>query len=251
MKKSITKTDVVVLALCLFLFFISVAAVDNKGRQRAKQMKCKANLRQWANIMQMYVQDNEGLFFNYCAGGKQWFIKCRPYYNNEKILLCPTATETESEGAEQPFAAYLAYEGNENETKGSYGLNDWVLSAWHGEVDPESPLNSLLWKTPYIEGADNVPLLLDSSMMYMVTPTYSNEPPAYEADVVFGQGIAQGEMKRFCVNRHNGSVNILYMDFSVRNTGLKKLWELDFHRDWNPDNDPLPEWPEWMSDFKD
>jgi len=60
------------------------------------------------------------------------------------------------------------------------------------------------------------------------------------------------------MNRHNGHINSLFMDWSVRKIGLKELWTLK----WSPDFDTanvwtraggaLPDdWPEWMRGFKD
>ena len=51
-----------------------------------------------------------------------------------------------------------------------------------------------------------------------------------------------------------GGVNLLFADNSVRKVGLKGLWELDWHRDWNPTNSPPPDygnWPFWMANFKE
>jgi len=78
----------------------------------------------------------------------------------------------------------------------------------------------------------------------------SNPPPAYEG--------SRGSMRYFCMNRHNGHINSLFMDWSVRKIGLKELWTLK----WSPDFDTanvwtraggaLPDdWPEWMRGFKD
>ena len=62
----------------------------------------------------------------------------------------------------------------------------------------------------------------------------------------------------FCINRHDGYVNSLFMDWSVRKVGLKELWTLKWHRNFNTSNrwtragGVRPEdWPEWMRDFKD
>ena len=65
-------------------------------------------------------------------------------------------------------------------------------------------------------------------------------------------------MQRVCIDRHNGAVNCLFMDGSVRGVGLKELWTLKWYRQycttgpwtaaggvWTTD------WPEWMRRFKD
>jgi prepilin-type processing-associated H-X9-DG protein len=41
------------------------------------------------------------------------------------------------------------------------------------------------------------------------------------------------EMVRYCINRHNGFVNSLFCDWSVRKVGLKELWTLKWHRNFD------------------
>jgi prepilin-type processing-associated H-X9-DG protein len=76
-----------------------------------------------------------------------------------------------------------------------------------------------------------------------------DEAPAFRGCVRFGS--ANCYMWRFCVDRHIGGTNGLFFDLSARKVGLKELWELEWHRNWNPNNDPPPVWPAWMENFKD
>ena len=48
----------------------------------------------------------------------------------------------------------------------------------------------------------------------------TNEPPSVEG----GGGV--------CINRHDGYVNAAFLDYSVRQVGLKELWQLKWHRAW-------------------
>lgn len=41
------------------------------------------------------------------------------------------------------------------------------------------------------------------------------------------------EMMHFAIDRHARGVNSLFMDFSVRKVGVRKLWELNWHRDYD------------------
>jgi len=66
------------------------------------------------------------------------------------------------------------------------------------------------------------------------------------------------EIRRVCLNRHDGAVNCLFLDFSARKVGLKELWTLKWHRNfdtadvWTKASGVLPEdWPQWMRNFKD
>lgn len=61
---------------------------------------------------------------------------------------------------------------------------------------------------------------------------------------------ADENMNRFCINRHNGTVNALFLDWSIRRIGLKQLWTLKWNRTYNVNADP-PVRPPWTKEFKD
>ena len=65
-------------------------------------------------------------------------------------------------------------------------------------------------------------------------------------------------MSYFCIDRHSGGINGMFLDSSVRKVGLKELWTLKWNFISRGDG-PLtkaggvkPEdWPQWMRKFKD
>jgi prepilin-type processing-associated H-X9-DG protein len=57
-------------------------------------------------------------------------------------------------------------------------------------------------------------------------------------------------MRRFRGNRHGGYVNAVFLDISVRKIGLKQVWTVKWHRNYDANANP-PVWPEWMKRFKD
>jgi len=57
-------------------------------------------------------------------------------------------------------------------------------------------------------------------------------------------------MKRFVANRHQDYENGVFLDFSVRKIGIKELWKLKWHREYDI-NGSTPAWPLWMKRFKD
>ena len=87
----------------------------------------------------------------------------------------------------------------------------------------------------------------------MPEPYYVMDPPPLED---FPRGDHKGAL---CViNRHDGGINSLFMDWSVRKVGLKEPWTLKWQREFNTANKwtlaggVQPEgWPEWMRKFKD
>jgi prepilin-type processing-associated H-X9-DG protein len=65
-------------------------------------------------------------------------------------------------------------------------------------------------------------------------------------------------MNRVCVNRHDGFVNCLFADWTVRKVGLKELWTLKWSRGFNTagrwtlaGGAQQDNWPQWMRHFKD
>jgi prepilin-type processing-associated H-X9-DG protein len=72
------------------------------------------------------------------------------------------------------------------------------------------------------------------------------------------RGGYQDPVDLFCMNRHDGGINSLFMDWSVRKVGLKELWTLKWHAEyntagpWTKRGGASPEdWPEWMRGFTD
>jgi hypothetical protein len=71
-----------------------------------------------------------------------------------------------------------------------------------------------------------------------------------------------GEINRWNLDRHRLSVNLVFLDWSVRKVGLRQLWSLHWSRQKNESgagwgnlevvpnwNDP-EQWPEWMRKSK-
>jgi prepilin-type processing-associated H-X9-DG protein len=65
-------------------------------------------------------------------------------------------------------------------------------------------------------------------------------------------------MGRCAINRHQGFVNAAFMDWSARKVGIKELWTLKWHKQFDTSGPYTKaggmladEWPEWMRRFKD
>jgi len=240
-KGGLTKKDVIVVLGCVAFALANLGAIgSSSGRRRAKEFVCLSNLLRWGRIFQAFTNDNNG-YFPGRGSMVEWPATFESYYKNPKMLLCPEATKSVDEGGRNLFMAWWY-----DETRlfvGSYCINNWVSN----ETWQMKGVVNGFWRTPHVKGADKVPILADGQWKDADPLPYDN-PPVHENDLWTPNA---EEIRRVCVNRHNGGVNAVFLDFSARKVGLKELWELHWHRNWNPNNDPPPLWPPWMENFKD
>jgi prepilin-type processing-associated H-X9-DG protein len=132
----------------------------------------------------------------------------------------------------------------------SYGLNGWQFPETPRQRDggSQGPSHANVFTMRHTA---RIPLLLDCTWPDSA-PTEEGPPPGGAT------GTGTGGMRPFCVNRHSGYVNCLFLDWSVRKVGLKELWTLKWHEDfdtagpWTRAGGVRPEdWPAWMRGFKD
>ena len=255
--------DVLFTIACIVFVLANLAAIGSTGRRRAKEAVCRSNLRQWAAIWHTFTNDNDGYF---CDAGSlgwksgAWILALRPRMETRTNLLrCPEATRRPPTGANYggPFTTYVIGTGGfeDRREEGSYGANLWIYNFLPGQTAIQGRPTKWNWRTPHVKGANSIPVFADT-MWRGGGPSEvgtGGDPPAYDGE---WSGYNK-EMKHFCINRHNGAVNHLFMDSSVRKVGLKELWTLKWHREfntagpWTLAGGVLPrDWPDWMRDFK-
>jgi len=253
----------VVIAIIAILMAILMPALQ-RARKQGKEAVCKSNLHQWGLIWSMYCDDNDGYFCGTVMGDwprGEWVIALRPLYDTKRgILKCPMATKRLPGGGNQggTFNTYRMGGGGvgDRREEGSYGVNCWIYKPRPGQTIIQGRPTKHNWKTKDVEGAYRIPVFADTMWRGggPMEEGTKGDPPQFD-----GQWLGAGhEMKHFCIDRHNGSTNFLFMDWSVRKVGIKELWTLKWHRNFNtagpytlaggvtPDD-----WPDWMRPFKD
>jgi len=259
----------VVIAIIALLMGILMPALQRVKKQ-ARSSACQANLHQWSQIWAMYCQDNDGFFcredgpVGWPRGN--WIVALRTYYRTKSgILICPTAKKRldSMENYGGPRRTYImGIGGMENRREeASYGANCWIYNSRSGQDTIQQRPVVWNWKTADVKGGNRIPIFGDS-MWRGGGPFYQNGnaqsnriiPPPRD-----GQWLgAAYEMMHFAIDRHDAFVNHAFLDWSIRKVGIKELWTLKWHRQYNtdgawtkvggvqPDN-----WPEWMRKFKD
>jgi len=258
----------VVIAIIALLMAILLPTLGRVRRQ-ARTVACQSNLRQWSTVFYMYIEDNDGQFPRHQSfhlqADRAWPYTLREHYSdNDDLLLCPAALKHRVRpdnpwpvpspiGMEELGDTFTAWKIGTIHPDlvftGSYGLNEnvdhkiFIISP--RRPDPNVP--------PPLAPKASVPVLLDC-VYVNGHPLFWDEPPAYE-DAIGGR---PGDMTYFCINRHVGGVNGLFMDWSARKVGLKELWTLAWgpisrmDGPWTKAGGVQPEaWPVWMRRFKD
>ncbi len=257
----------------------------------ARAVACQANLKQWGTILALYAQNHQGRFPSDMIAGPGvwgagvWLIRgaflrgddpnapqdSLHGFRTKDIACCPMATKCERRWGFGGFAGFGSEFGYARGTpgstftaweltdpgppfRGSYGCNSWLFNGFceHPRIRP-GPLGRLFEVDVLsLRDPDKIPVLLDSTLPWG-TPFANAEPSQFKEPMGYTTG-----MVPFCINRHNGHVNGLFLDWSVRKIGLKELWTLKWYREfntagpWTKAGGVLPEyWPHWMRGFKD
>jgi prepilin-type N-terminal cleavage/methylation domain-containing protein/prepilin-type processing-associated H-X9-DG protein len=241
-EKGFTLVELLVVISIIALLLSILMPSLNRARVLARRVACQAQLKQWSILFEAYSSSSNGKFHNFWPSltpQDPWetelkrlaVVLFKPY--DPKLPLCPASSKTGKMGA----AAWVNWPIKINMppntplydyVTGSYGENLFATCpSWNpgGEYD-----SSLFWNSSGVKSSNNAPLFLDSVCPYMF-PMFTDPPPR-TGDSQFGQPVAP--MKYPCVDRHsNGIINSLFVDFSVRNIGLKQLWTLKWNKSFN------------------
>ena len=269
----------VVIAIIALLMAILLPAL-HRARNQARAVVCQTNLKEWGTTFAIYLDENRGRFpwGERSAPTLLWFLRGSYVYEDDPnhllmeqniiakdIACCPMATKPAGiDGGGMGGSAGTGEYNYEIRISNGLTFGAWEITqplpkfpcsyAWNGHLlNPEGSYRS---DDRYInifslQNTAEIPLFLDSTTFigYMgrrghYNPPHSDSYKSLQHD--------------FCINRHYGHINGLFLDCSVRKIGLKQLWTLKWGKDFDRTNrltiagGVQPEdWPEWMRGFKD
>ncbi len=256
----------VVIAIIALLMSILMPAL-RRVREQARMISCLANVRQWNLQASMYTEANEGKFWRSDGNAYWWVNNLEPAvqdWKRNKTWFCPTATKPQinENGVQAPtlniFNSWGIFTGaalGENGVSGSYGINGYCLIP--DNVTSSSTYESGVkvlqngWLRAGEKGSSDAPWWVEA-LRFDLWPL-PTEAPAENEFAAWGGNT----MARCCINRHQGFLNAGFMDWSVRKVGLKELWTLKWHKNFNirgpytiAGGVQASDWPDWIKEFK-
>ena len=242
----------VVIAIIALLLAILMPALG-MVKKKAKAVVCKSNLKQWGLVFLMYTQDNNERFWeDYWGAGHQgrWMPLLSDLYGGmDEFRFCPSATKmngtqggigaTFSHWGPGPLMVAHGFGSDETKNSGSYGTNLWINDV--GNTGGWMGLRENQWVSSNSRRASEIPIISDSVWFggNPMSPDDDNVrhaagsvPPSedyYEqmdpVSPTWGY-----DMARVCINRHQKTVNVTFMDSSTRQIKLTELWNLKWHK---------------------
>ncbi len=277
-RKAFTLIELLVVIAIIAILMVILVPTLRRVRNQGWTVVCRANLRQWGTLIATHINENNGRFQQavHNASLEYWLLadyggagEAAGYEVTEGIRCCPTATKPANPTSEPKqgfdggtFWAWGLFPPNyfrlppkhQRSIQGSYGCNGSLGGS--DSQESQSEVTGVLWMTSDVRGASNIPVLFDCATLGMGIGDSGDEPP--ECDAIPTLNARSKWFNPACINRHDGTINVLFLDWSVRKVGLKELWTLKWNRQYNTAGPwtksggvESSDWPQWMRKFRD
>ena len=244
-QKGFTLIELLVVIAIIALLMSILMPTLAKARKMTRAVMCAAQEKQWGSFFLMYTDDFDGSFMGGRNTGSDWWRVLEPYYKNRKLLCCPMANNPHKQ-SKDGYGNYGTWgpEWYPDGFYGSYGINEWVCHPqFKSGQTPMYGDNKKYWRNTNVKGVSDIPILADAwwdqawAEAFDWIPTFPGE----------WEGRGGDDMAHFVVMRHDGFVNILFMDWTVKKVHLRDLWPQRWNRLTDQEDCPTEyDYPPWL-----
>ena len=228
----------VVVAIIGILASILLPTIQ-KARKKAHEAKCTNNLKQLSFCMGQYMTDHEShpMYNDGSWYSNFWYHKMLPYMANKtECMQCPSSKPSSGGWRGMYMRNWIAWNNvnsvnSGGQIQGSYGFNGW------NHPDMYAP-NSWWFDKMYISPDEGMPV---KAPIFADCNWVDGWPQANNAPPSTYRGGNNSSMARFCLDRHQGGINVVFNDGHVEGVPLQDLWTLHWHKEWvTPSRLPQP-----------
>ncbi|MBN2560318.1 MAG: type II secretion system protein [Phycisphaerae bacterium] len=279
--RAFTLIELLVVISIIVLLMALLFPVLSRARKQARAVVCQSRERNWSIMFAAYQNEHDGRFpdgtYSTWDEGQEdlsyyhvpWACHMEVYSGSDlrDAMLCPSTptavppgtfhTRGKEVAAGTTFVAWRFDCDGEAKAvmrvshatyAGSYATNNFLCDFWTNTRER--------FQLGKVAPAD-LPTFFDCRVSRTaLNDGCSEEPPPYE-DCDFEASVSI-YATALAINRHQEGVNTVFLDGAIRKVGVKELWTLKWHHDydtagpWTKAGGVLPEdWPAWMHKFKD
>jgi prepilin-type N-terminal cleavage/methylation domain-containing protein/prepilin-type processing-associated H-X9-DG protein len=245
----------VVIAIIAILASLLLPALA-RAKMKAQAIQCINNLKELGLANFMYANDS-GKTLPYQLSGDLWMAGLIANYSKvDQVRLCPTAPYSKKQPSGSATTAWV-WGGEINpvtrEPKwiGSYALNGWMYAGDWPDAQGLFPSvkNAFRSETDLIQPS-RIPVFCDS----MWVDAWPQAKDGRAPNILMGDTGLNAGMSRIVLARHArpisvpkslpkgsriaGTINLVFVDGHSEGVPLMKLWDLYWHKDYEPPAQP-------------